>query len=141
MAGALVVKFLILYGLPFLYEILYKFVVAKFGKSLVNLASTNIATLDEHIELKQMTSEDAERANVAMIQAATRQSPPITKSDAKLINLACYVKHLKENKPDKYREWMQRAERWFSTRHKRTETDFSIMGLYINPPDRRKPSL
>lgn len=136
--AALIARTLLLYGLPIIYEILYKWLLAKFGPAVMSLASTNIVSLAKWRKEKGMSAEEAERQNVVAIQEATRQSPPISKSDAKLINLACYAKYVKENEPDKFQEWVDRASKWFATRQKRDEVSFSIMGLYIDPPDKKK---
>lgn len=119
-------------------DLVFTYLKKRYGTDLMNLSYSNVENLEKLKEAKVIDGDKAEDMNVAAIQQATAQSPGISKTWAKLVNWASYAVFVKKTNPEKFASWFARNRKWEKQgKGKRTETDFSLMGLYISAPDRK----
>lgn len=135
--AAIILKIIVQWAWPFLVPFLFKFLEKKLSPGLMGFIYDLIGEQHQLILDGKVSTEEAERSNLEVIREATRSSPGLSITWAKLAHTIAYLKWCSENNPIRFEWWMDSLILF--ERQGKAKTTQDYMSWYLSRPDKIKP--
>ncbi len=132
----IILKILGQWAWAFLVPFLFKLLEKKLGPGLISFIYDLIGEQHQLILDGKISTGDAEKNNIETIREATRSSPGLSETWAKLAHTIAYLKWVQDNIEIKFEWWIDSLVLW-ENRAKYTDKS-DLMAWYLSRPDKPK---
>ena len=132
----ILLKILAQYAWTYLVPLLFALLEKKMGPALMAFIYDLIGEQHQLILDGNVSTEDAERANLEVIREATRSSPGLSTTWAKFAHTVAYMKWVQDNIEIKFEWWIDALVLWENKAKYTDKAD--LMAWYLSKPDKPK---